>query len=212
MQSSIESYSQSHWNASVPWLVTAHHRELPYMPAWLVPGSRHSAAATTVTANVSLTGRIFTRGSLRRRLCERQTGGLGVVPRNKCRPRPENDARMRGFRTFLPLALFSFCSNIEARNIPGILTRYSMQRRAVKCLFRLHFRLRPRSQAEPPLWPNCAFCCLSIRDGLKPCMPRFLSALPHLIATCRTAVLPAAHSTRSSRQRKRRFQPLAVLS
>ena len=117
VQSSIVSYSQSQLSASLPWLVTAHHRELPYMPAWLVPGSIHSAAATA-TANVSLTGRIFTRGSLRRRLCERQTGGLGVVPRNKCRPRPENDARMRGFRTFCLLLCSLFVLVSSSRTYP----------------------------------------------------------------------------------------------
>ena len=58
MQSSIVSYSQSQLNASVPWLVTAQHRESPYMPAWLGPASRQSVATMAATANVSLTGRI----------------------------------------------------------------------------------------------------------------------------------------------------------
>src|SRR5580765_371867 len=49
MQSSIVSYSQSQLNASVPWLETAHHRESPYMPAWLVPTSRQSVATTAAT-------------------------------------------------------------------------------------------------------------------------------------------------------------------
>jgi len=138
--------------------------------------------------------------------------GPGAVPRNRCRPRPGERCPHAGLSNFLSLALFSFCSSIKFKNIPRISPRYSMRRRAVKCLFHLHFRLRSWSKAEPPLWPNCVFCCLGIRGGRKLCPPSFLSALSHLIATCRMAALPAAHSMRSSRQRKRRSQPLAVLS
>lgn len=131
MQSSIVSYSQSQLNASVPWLETAHHRESPYMPAWLVPASRQSVATRAATVNVSLTGRIFTRGSLRRPLCERQTWcppayrKINVSPRlRKMRQRCPHGEHFRTFCLLL-CSLFVLVSN--SRNILGILTRYSMR-------------------------------------------------------------------------------------
>ena len=136
--------------------------------------------------------------------------------RNKCQPKTAKDApKMRPWGalsnfSLLLCSLFVLMSN--SGNIPGILARYSMRRKAVKCLFRQHFPLYPRSKAEPPLWPNYTFCCLRIQGGPKPCMPSLLSILPHLIATCRMAALPAAHSMRLSRQRKRHSQPLSVFS
>jgi hypothetical protein len=122
------------------------------------------------------------------------------------------DFRLAAGRFFLPLALFSFCSSIRLKNIPGISIRFSMRRRAVKCLFHQYFRLYPQAKAEPPLWPNCAFCSLRIQTGPKPCIPGCLSALPHLITTCRMAVSFPARFMRLSRQRKLRSQPLSVLA
>ncbi len=134
-------------------------------------------------------------------------GGAARRAQNECRPRLLRKMHAGDFSNFLPLALFSFCSSIWFKNIPG-----SMRRRAFKCLFRQHFHPYPRSKAEPRLWPNCGFCYLGIQNGRKPCRPIFLSALPHLIATCRMVVLPATHSMRLSRQRKLRSQPRSVLS
>ncbi len=90
-----------------------------------------------------------------------------------------------GYSNFYPLALFSFCSRMRFENIPGISTTYSMRRRALKCLFRQDFHPYLRPKAEPRLWPNCGFCYLGIQNGRRPYKTSFLSALPHLIATCR---------------------------
>ena len=123
----------------------------------------------------------------------------------------ETCLRVFAVRTFCLLLCSLFVLISSSGTYPEYRPHYSM-RRSLKCLFCQHFRLRLRSKAEPPLWPNCAFYCLAIQDGPKPLMPSFLSVLLHLIATCRMAGSPAAHSMRSSRQRKRRSQPLSVLS
>jgi len=78
-QSSIVSYSQSQLSASDPWLLTAHQRESPYMPAWLAAGSKQIAAEAAATASASLKGKIFTRGSLRRAVREWQMPAAGVT-------------------------------------------------------------------------------------------------------------------------------------
>jgi len=96
-------------SAPLPWLVTAHHRELPYMPAWLVPASRHSAAAAT-----DFHARQSTAATARKAnpaLYREMNVGPGLRKIFAC-----------GVSNFLLLALFSFCSSIKLRNRSRIST------------------------------------------------------------------------------------------
>src|SRR5262249_12545359 len=102
-----------------------------------------------------------------------------------------------------PLALFSFCSSIRLKNIPGISTLYFPARKAVKWLAQQHFLLPlPRRQAVARLWPHCVIGSCAKAAGLRMRRRDCLSASAHLIPTCPMAVSAAPRCMRSFRRRK----------